>query len=64
MIKQLGIDYKLFDNIASLPSEIQHLINVLSINKRYLIDSKYLKSEFIDDLSATGVISTMELTGT
>lgn len=51
IIKILGIDYKVIENIDSMPIELLNLIDVLSINKKYLIDNKKLNNYFISILS-------------
>ena len=59
MMNMLGIDYDLPNNISYYPIEIQNLMNIFSINERYLLDNKYIKSEVIDYLYNTNVISSM-----
>lgn len=56
MMKIVGIDYLVLDKISHYPIEIQKLIDILSINKRYLLDNAFIKQSFIDSLSADGVI--------
>ena len=51
MLKELGFDYSLFDDVQFLPLEIRNLIDLLSIDKRYLADNSYVKADMIDALS-------------
>ena len=50
MISMMGINYTVFDSVAFLPDEILQLIDVLSINKRYLFDESVLNNKLINDL--------------
>lgn len=38
MLKLFGFDYTIFDSLGSIPVEILDLMNVLSINKKYLLN--------------------------
>ena len=48
MIKLFGFQYTLFDDFDKLPLEILNLLNVLSIEKRYLLKNGVLKPEFLE----------------
>lgn len=53
----VGVQYSLIDNVMFYPIEIQKLIDILSINKKYLFSNKFMRQEFIDSLVAMDVIS-------
>jgi len=46
MIKVLGIDYDIVNDISKMPVEIVNLIDILSVNKRYLLDNTTFASQF------------------
>lgn len=48
MLKLFGFRYTVFDDFDKLPLEILDLLNVLSIEKRYLLKSGILKPEFLE----------------
>lgn len=48
MIKLFGFQYTLFDDFDQLPLEVLNLLDVLSIEKRYLLKNGILKPEFLD----------------
>lgn len=50
MISLLGIHYTLFDNLDFIPIEILNIIDVLSINKKYLFNPDVLDIKLINDL--------------
>lgn len=50
MIKVLGIDYDIVNDISKMPVEIVNLIDILSVNKRYLLDSSTFATQFHDIL--------------
>lgn len=54
-IKMIGVNYQLFDNIDSIPLEILNLLDILSINKKYLTSNQYFNNYFLDILSSNGV---------
>lgn len=54
MLKLFGFNYTIFDKFASIPQEIVQLIDILSINKKFLVKDGWLKPEFIDLLSSYG----------
>lgn len=56
MIQVIGLRYDVFDTFRTIPVEIANLMDILSINKSYLLNSKVFKKEFIDFLSSSGCI--------
>lgn len=50
MMKNLGFNYTIFDNMDEMPIEIINLMDVLSINKKYLLNSDYIRQDMIDDM--------------
>ena len=63
MLELLGINYRVIDKVQYYPIEIQHLISLLSMNKKYLFNNKYMKQDFIDTLSIDSVISGYDIVG-
>jgi len=57
MMKMLDVDYQVLEKIDYYPIEIQSLIDIFSINKKYLFNNKFIKQDFIDALSADGYIT-------
>ena len=57
MIKIVGVKYEVLESFSNIPVEIANLIDILSINRRYLLDSKTFKSSFYDLLSANGILN-------
>ena len=51
MMNMLGINYDVLNKIGYYPIEIQDLINLLSISKKYLLSNKYIKQDFLDAIS-------------
>lgn len=64
MIKIAGIQYNVIDSFSNIPVELARLIDVLSINPKYLLDNKTFKADFIELLKSSGVIKTAEQDGT
>lgn len=58
MMNVVGMNYDILPMLNTVPVEIANLMDILSINRRYLLDSKTFKKEFIDLLSANGCIKT------
>lgn len=56
MLKLFGFDYTIFDSLGAIPVEILDLMNVLSINKKYLLNSTLVSDSLKSDLSANGVV--------
>lgn len=55
MMKNLGFNYTIFDNMGEMPLEIINLMDVLSINKKYLLNSNYIRQDLIDEFRNVGV---------
>ena len=56
MMKMLGFDYTIFDDFDLVPAEVIDMLNVVSIDRKYLLDSKTLKTALLQDLSACGAL--------
>jgi len=56
MMKIVGLQYSMLDKIGAYPIEVKSLIDILSIKKKYLLDNKFIKQDFIDAMSAAGVV--------
>lgn len=56
MMKVVGIEYDVLKSFSAIPVEIANLMDVLSINRKYLLDSKTFKEDFISLLKENGVI--------
>lgn len=46
-----GIDYSLVDDIKDIPLEVLNLLDLLSINKKYLLHSRVFNERFRNELS-------------
>lgn len=57
MMKMFGFDYTIFDNIETIPIEVLNLLNILSINRKYLLNDGIIGETLKKDLSAHGVLS-------
>lgn len=55
MMLAIGAKYLVVDKIQFYPIEVQSLIDILSINKKYLLNNQFIKSSFIDALCESGV---------
>lgn len=55
MIKMYGLEYKVFDRLDLLPVEVLDLINIFSINKKYVLYGNKILSSYRDRLSSDGV---------
>lgn len=51
MISSFGLNYSVLNNIDLVPNEVRDLIDVLSINKKYLMQTDVMKKEFVSVLS-------------
>lgn len=47
MLKAYGIRYTLFDNLGIFPPKIAYLLDLLSVNKKYLRDSSVFNRSFV-----------------
>lgn len=56
MMKELGFVYTVFDNIESVPREVLDLLNIVSIDKKYLLKNDCMQSAFIEDMKQMDVI--------
>lgn len=50
MLSSFGIDYSVLNNIDLVPIEVMNLIDVLSINKKYLLNEKVLDSRLVEEI--------------
>lgn len=57
MMKMYGFDYTVLDNIELIPVEILNLMDILSINRKYLVKSDSMGKVFQKDLMDNGVIT-------
>ena len=57
MMKSIGIEYSIFNNIEKIPLEIQKLMDILSVNKRYLYKNNFLKVAFKNELYKNVTVS-------
>jgi len=55
MVKMYGLKYCVFDRLDMLPVEILDLLNIFSINKKYVIHGNKILDEYRDRLSSEGV---------
>lgn len=51
MLTNMGVEYSIFNNYDSTPLELQQLIDILSINKHYLIKNGFLNNIFRNKLT-------------
>lgn len=56
MMQMVDVNYIVLDKIGYYPIEIQSLIDLMSINTKYLLDNKFIKQDFINALCADEVI--------
>ena len=50
----VNVDYSVLDKIGYYPIEIQNLMDILSISKKYLLSNKHVKQDFLDAVAADG----------
>ena len=50
MLNMLGFKQTIYDNLGSLPIGIRNLIDLLSINRKYLIKKGMLRKQLFDDM--------------
>jgi hypothetical protein len=55
MIKIYGLNYKIFNNLDIFPNEVLDLINIFSINKKYVLYGNTLLDKYRDYLSSEGI---------
>lgn len=51
ILNSFGLKYPVIDNIDTIPMEIQNVIDVLSINKRYLLSSGIVSDKLLNELN-------------
>ena len=56
MMKIVGVNYDVLDTFSHIPVELARIMDLLSINHKYLLDSKTFKQSFIDALKSRNVI--------
>ena len=56
MVDIVGIKYDIFNSFKNIPIELANLIDILSINKSYILQSNKFADTFISLLSTDGVI--------
>ena len=47
MLKAYGIKYTLFDNLGIFPAKIADMLDILSVNKKYLRNTNVLNKDFV-----------------
>lgn len=57
MLTMVGLNYLVIDKVSYYPIEIQALIDLLSINKKNLLNNQFIKQDFINFLLIDNVIS-------
>ena len=50
MMKNMDMDYWVIDNIGDFPLEVLNLIDIFSIDKKYLLDNDKIKDDLINDI--------------
>ena len=50
MMKNVGMDYSIIGDIGDFPLEVLNLIDIFSIDKKYLLDNDKIKSDLIADI--------------
>lgn len=57
MLKQIGLDYRTFDQLNDFPIEIQNLMDILSVSRRYINDSRVVREELVNALHESGAVT-------
>lgn len=57
MFLMYGESYNVFDNLDKYPVEVLKLVDIFSINPKYILKNGFMKRDFIEDLSASGAIN-------
>lgn len=57
MADQIGLDSPLLNGLDGLPAEVADLMDIVSIDRKYLLRSDLLKRAFLADLSVAGVVT-------
>lgn len=63
MFNIYGQRYNLIDNIERYPIEVQQLIDIFSLNKRYILKNDFLNEDFTKDLYEEGVLTDLDCDG-
>ena len=53
----LGVDYVIFKSLNSIPLDILNILDIMSLNPTYLINSKYVKNALANTLTTKFVLS-------
>jgi hypothetical protein len=61
MLKIVGLEYDILDSFSTIPVEIANLMDILSINRSYLLHSDKFSNEFINELAAENCIKSCNL---
>jgi hypothetical protein len=61
MLNIIGIKYNVLDTFDKIPVEIANLMDILSINRSYLLHSDKFNKEIIEELSSHGCIKHADL---
>lgn len=51
MISEHGVKYQVLDKLKNMPIELENMIDVLSINKKYLLKANVIDKNLIDEIS-------------
>lgn len=53
LLDMIGADYSVLKNIQTFPDEIRHLIDIFSVRREYLLNSKKINGQLVNQLSCT-----------
>ena len=56
MMGMYGLKYEVFDEIGMLPVELQDMMDIFSINRKYLMKNGFLNSELLSDLVSSNIL--------
>lgn len=59
MMSMYGEKFQILDNIDGYPLEVQNLIDLFSIQRKYILKNDFLRDDFIQDLESEGVLSSL-----
>lgn len=51
MISEHGVKYQILDKLKNMPIELENMIDVLSINKKYLLNANVIDKNLINEIS-------------
>ena len=57
MMLMYGQKFQILENIDKYPIEVQNLIDLFSISRKYILQNDFLRNDFIQDMESEGVIS-------